>query len=118
LYYLPSASNGTKPLLTYDQFISISLTAITVVLAVVALLVAYLAFEGKHQLIEKAREIAKQEFEKEKPALYKKIQESISGDLRSLVQQEGDKVVQDWQAMSSTTEISGIPDDVKEIKND
>ena len=69
-FILPSpAGIPAKGLISYDQFLSVSLTAITVVLAVIALLMAYLAFEGKNQIVDKAREVAKEEFEKLKPLL-------------------------------------------------
>lgn len=116
-YWLPapSGTDGRK-LLSYDQFISISLTAITVVLAVIALLMAYLAFEGKNQIVDKAREVAKEEFERLKPYLVDEIKKDARDQVMEYVAQQSEIFNSDGD-ISSTGELFVPPGDVQELKN-
>ena len=85
-FILPSpAGIPAKGLISYDQFLSVSLTAITVVLAVIALLMAYLAFEGKNQIVDKAREVAKEEFEKLKPLLIDDLKNDANNQVQKFM---------------------------------
>jgi NADH:ubiquinone oxidoreductase subunit 5 (subunit L)/multisubunit Na+/H+ antiporter MnhA subunit len=112
-FWLPAPA--PQKLLSYDQFISISLTAITVVLAVIALLMAYLAFEGKNQIVDKAREVAKQEFDRLKPQLIQDLKSHASEQVTSYLSQQNDAYNQDL-ATAPTGNID-VPNDVTELKN-
>lgn len=120
VWHLPEPVGG--PRLSYDQFISISLTAMTVVLAIVALLVAYLAFEGKNQIVEKAREMAAQEVAKVIPALFAQLRQDASAQLVDLVRQEGNLIYEDLAVTganaASTFDRSQLPDDLKEARDE
>lgn len=117
---LPAPAGGAK--LSYDQFISISLTVMTIVLAVVALLMAYLAFEGKSQIIEKAREMAKQEVEKNMPAFLDAFRKDARDGLNKLVRQEGDLIYKDLAGAGdkSASNFDGSRglDDLKEAQDE
>jgi predicted PurR-regulated permease PerM len=115
-FWLPAPTLSNK-LLAYDQFISISLTAITVVLAVIALLMAYLAFEGKNQIIDKAREVAKQEFESLKPQLIQDLKNQTSEQITDYIAQQYDRYSAETVTSVSTSGTGDIPNDVKELKN-
>lgn len=111
-----------QPKLTYDQFISISLTAMTVVLAVVALLMAYLAFEGKNQIIEKARQMAVQEVQGIKPELIALLRQDASSQLANLVQDEGNRIYEDLAVTKHPAhtgfDVAQLPDDLKEVRDE
>lgn len=117
VWRLPAPDGAPK--ISYDQFISISLTIMTVVLGVVALLMAYLAFEGKNQVIEKAREIAAEEFRKAKPELFDQLRQDANGLLQQLVQQEGNLIYEDLATThggkASNFDPADIPDDLEEV---
>jgi type VI protein secretion system component VasK len=115
---LPAPSQAPK--LTYDQFITISLTVMTIVLAVVALLMAYLAFEGKHQIIERAKEAAIAEFEKAKPEFLDLLRNEARDRLEGFVMEEGNRLYDDLAVTSSANgfDRSSLPDDLKEVRNE
>lgn len=112
----PTAANG-RSLLTYDQFISISLTAITVVLAVIALLMAYLAFEGKNQIIDKAREVAEKEFLKMKPQLIQELKMDASEQLMLHISQEREIYEASTKSETLQSPVNNVPEDLEELKN-
>jgi hypothetical protein len=117
-FVLPAPGSDTpRGLLSYDQFISISLTAVTVVLAVIALLMAYLAFEGKNQIVDRAREVAEQEFQKLKPQLMEELKSDAKSQVMDYVAQEHDLF---FGTKSATTisETSDLPIDIEELKNE
>lgn len=116
-YWLPApAETGGRKLLSYDQFISISLTAITVVLAVIALLMAYLAFEGKNQIVDKAREVAEKEFQRMKPQLIKELKIDAQEQVLEHIAQERAMFEESTRANSATADIE-VPNDLQELKN-
>ena len=118
-FWLPAPATESHKLLSYDQFISISLTAITIVLAVVALLMAYLAFEGKNQIVDKAREVAKQEFENLKPQLIKDLKSHASEELTNYLSQQNDAYNQDLVVAKAVPPSNiVVPNDIEELRND
>ncbi len=116
-YFLPPPNaGGGRTLLSYDQFLSISLTAVTVILAVIALLIAYLAFEGKAQVIEKAKEIAVAEFNRLKPELIAELKNDARDQLMAYVSQEKEMFDQSVEKAPALDNIVTIPPDVEELR--
>lgn len=113
------APDGT-PKLTYDQFISISLTVMTVILGVIALLMAYLAFEGKNQIIERAMQVAIEQFQKAKPELFIQLKKETEGKFAAYIQEQSDELYRDFAVTKGEQavkfNVDQIPDDLKEVK--
>ena len=84
---LPRADGATP--VTLDQFLGLAMTAVTVVLAALALFVGYLAFIGKDHISNLALELAKSEVTKEIVDLNKKV----DGILRKFESEMSSKIL-------------------------
>lgn len=118
----PLTSAGNQQV-SYADFLSISLTAVTVLLAVFGLMVAYIAFMGRKEIERRACEIAAAKAEEtilNNPDI-KKLIDSLSDDLRQHVdgrlKEEGNKVYGDIVSVGSAVDLS-VPPDAKEDTND
>jgi hypothetical protein len=117
-YLLPAKSSSPSGGLTYDQFLALSLTAVTIVLGVIALAGAYVTFLGREQVINAARNTAESIARETADKAIYKIKEEILARLPEYVKDEGNKIYEDLVKSGNPPDIARIPDDAKEVKDE